>query len=735
MENEREGEDTLSVKENIPVASSNELSNQNHFEQASLSENRGSTAKRFDTAAAGQTRAAGQTQAPPPSSTRIDILLSKFEDLRGAGEKETRNEGDGPTLQSLANNRPVNENLLDGFSMLRLAQLLNLDIYYIGAGSEKDSPPAEPPPRKLTSQVLEIEENFAQVREKSSFEGENKQILLDEVAQLNPLRKYLANSRLLRAICKCLKILLSLIAIMISIDQTLSTIVLCLLSRDDLKLNELDRPDVGIIDYKSSDVTMSWFVLVLIKLSSTYIIFSTVFNGHFLWQLLSQNLFLIDRTYQCKLMLKMFVFIYLEYIINISFVNNLYGWSFIMDGVDQTNGNRNYVAGSGGGPSGNQVTSKQFVHGSYGVLVNLQVFVTEHDDANNLVDIVLTIFQFARGIIRMSPYITINYVICCLKEHINTIRNQNLLTDSLKKRQKLRLAVKSRRVQFRNSTTSKLNGQVAPLNRTTSSSFQSSNMRKKRVIFATDESGRLCPAAQQPNESLRSSATSSFTESPNGSRSPSPFSSITKAAAAAAATNTTKLSSPAVASDEESENSPTRKQPKLKRNHVFLDRIKDFAELESYITNLYIFTGHLNRLMSRQGLVVFFIVHNLLVSCSLIVPEAIRGGPFMVQAIRLLVIIIGIVPFVCGQLLNGQLQQLSKQIDRIIIQQQFIGRRRDNLVRIRELLHDIRVNCGGMLNFNMATGIKYLVVAFASAFFIEQEGELFFQRVIFAPQT
>lgn len=658
----------------------------------------------------------------------------------------------------------ANEPLLDGFMLLRLMQLLNFDVYYIGLHSSPSNTISatsisSSSEEKLTANDELINESAADLeaakRASTSSMAQEPYVepnIMDEVAELNPLHRIIDQSRFLRAIFRYLKICLSLVAILISVDKLLSTILLCLLGRMDSKSHSGSAKAAIGVNFEASDVSMSWFVLILINLSSTYILFSTVFNGHLLWNLFSQRLFLVSRRFQYKTMLSLLVFVYLEYIINISFINNLFGWSFVSNDLDNNNINFN---------------SDHNIHGGYSVVNNLRKFVTEQDDEHHYIDIILTIIQFARGIIRISPYITIVYAIICLKEHIKTIRNQYLLTDSLKKRQKLRLVVKNRRDNLRGTLGSqKLSSLTA--NGTNGLNGMS---KKKRVIFVTETSGERPPVAgcssdtnsgqQQLNAAANAAirhlqeanmnSTASTSNGYDGKVSVSPMSLNSNR-------SLSSLGEPKVSnmmkSNENDEYAitsismppqsplpgsggqlryPMRSAGNLaparqmstrrKRRSFYLDRVRDFDELESYITNLYIFTGRLNRLMSRQGLAMFFIVHNLVISCSLIVPEAIRGGPPMVYTIRLLVIVIGIVPFIYGQLLNGQLKQLSKQIDRIIIQQQFISRRRDNLVRIRELLHDIRVNCGGMLNFNVETGIKYLVIAFASAFFIEQEGK------------
>lgn len=762
-----------------------------------------------------------ETEVPPTATTTMTARTdNKF---TGADENAesllpSRNESLGTSnwpmavINNKANARPgttttppqrptsssEDEALLDGFILLRLAQLLNIDVYYIGHQQRPLRRPGQHCSRKSANesrrQPVEENEWVSTAADKSSSrhappdmesvldatgsttreqdwrqlqiqEPPHRRNLMDELQEINPFRELLERHPRLGDLLRIVRIGLSLLATMISVDKTISSLLLCLLSRPDIK----GRPGNIGLAYEASDITMSWLVLILLNSCSMYILFSTVFNGHLLWALLSQRLFLVSRRFQYKTMLSMLVFIYLEYIVNISFVNNLFGWSFESNGEpdseSQPGGSWHKLSVSqsstsgGSSSSSKSVTRNGMMHGhgihqSYSVLSNLETFVTEKDEANLLVDIGLTVFQFARGIIRMSPYITINYVTLCLNEHIKTIRNQTLLTESLKRKQKLRMVVKSKRVVDRASNSigavplSSSNSELNGANQANGNGPIRSpvNARaKKRVIFATETSGKQQTLLQMgDNNSLRpplssplSGASSSRTTSPTslaGSQRSTSSLSCEQVGELPQAPRASQLS-PApnrlysVESSDGSTISMNLRAAQKRRSdrHSYLDRIKDFEELESYVTNLYIFTGRLNRLMSRMGLAMFFIVHNLVITATLIVPEAIRGGSPMVQLIRVLVVLIGIVPFVAGQALDGQLEQLSKQIDRIIIQQQFISRKRDNLVRIRELLHDIRVNCGGMLNFNVATGIKYLVVAFASAFFIEQEGEFFLE--------
>lgn len=623
-----------------------------------------------------------------------------------------------------------NEPLLGGFALLRAVQLLNFDIYYVNKGTASCTP--EPVSKKLTDNANDLEQanqhlgvcrsinltpigNGSYIPASVAAKSREYRTILDELVEFNPLQKYVDKWFLLNALCQMLKICLSLFAIVLSFSKLISTIVLSVMSKIDLLQGETFRRKTESSDSGS----MAVLVLLLINLSSMYILCSTIFNGHLLWNLLSQRLFLVSRRFQYRTMMLLLLFVYCEYFVNLSMINNLYDFSF---GPEET-------SVLDGGTEVSKPTLPKV--GSYYTMINLRAFVTDHHETNRTLDMLLTIFQFLRGIIRISPYITINYAIICLKEHIYTIRNQQLLTDSLKRRQKLRLVVVNKNRASQSSKQIKSNGTA----------------KKKRVIFVTDSSDQqqqqqgdqksrfIDNIENQPQQSgdqytrnliegLRDSTkvstvnilnpiTELNTNNINTNRQLIRQTSITQTRANGSANSNT--------SDSYVVKQTATPTPILNKGISFLDRINDFDELESYITNLYIFTGRLNRLMSQQGLTIFFIVHNLTISTSLIIPEAIKGGMVMSYVVRILLMFMGILPFVFGQTLNSQLSQLSKQIDRIIIQQQFISRRRDNLVRIRELLHDIRVNCGGMLNFNIETGIKYLVIALASAFFIEQE--------------
>lgn len=596
-----------------------------------------------------------------------------------------------------------NEPLVGGFALLRAAQLLNIDVYYVGLESKwcrlskgKDCWNAGDDMEAIAGRNVSIVRSCSssdrlQLGAVESIQNGNYcyRTILDDLASYNPLQKYIDRHDVLKVACNLAKIFLSLTAIIVGFYEFISTVVLCLMTIG----TKLETSD-------SNSSSMGLFVLVLVQFSSIYILFSTIFNGHLLWNLFSQRQFLISKRFQYKTMLKLLVFIYLEYIVNTAFVCNLYDWDF---------------------------TSNNIESGSYSVLANLRILVTFKDFDHFYVDVLMTILSFARGIIRMSPYITINYAIICLNKHIITIRNQRLLTDSLKKKQKLRSVVgkTNRRRNQSQVIGSLLNG----------------NRAKKKVNFVTEP-------IDYPNETLANGEThSGLTGAPIAKRRQTlgairsrPSSQQTMgldvlekisdhhvieqklAQTSANQENLFEFDNTTIElqRQQSTDNRPRREEKRFSKD-FFLERIEDFDELESYITNMYIFTGKLNRFMSSQGLTVFFIVHNLVVSVSLIRPEAITGGVVMVQFIRLLLILIAITPFIVGQSLRSQLEQLSKQIDRIIIQQHFIHRRRDNLVRIRGLIHDIKVNCGGMLNFNVATGVKYLVVAFASAFFIEQE--------------
>lgn len=691
-----------------------------------------------------------QQQQQQQRPIQIDELPAPLRKLYAKSMQELENN----KRRSISSRRLIlNEPLMGGFALLRAAQLLNIDVYYIGLESRScrlsggqscwsKGDDCEAMARRDVSVVRTCDSPSsaaaaaaaANVIQEIESEEDCYRTILDDFASYNPLQKYIDRSEFLRVGCKLAKIFLSLTAIMIGFNEMLSTFVLCLMTIE----TKLETSSESSHSNSNSNSSMGLFVLVLVQFSSIYILFSTIFNGHLIWNLFSQRQFLISRRFQYKTMLKLLVFIYLEYVIQIAFVSNLYDWDF---------------------------TSNNIESGSYSVLANLRILVTFKDFDHFYVDILMTILAFARGIIRISPYITINYAIICLKEHINTIRNQRLLTDSLKKRQKLRLVVGKTSQRRRNvAGESKVMGSLV--------SGAGNNRAKKRVNFVTEPVDFLSTTSGRV---LATSSETSFGGGGGGNSTDSsaarrqtlgavsyplqtinPQNSILSAADqqqnhANGQTNSLQKLTQSI-SDQENPFSTTKngldqQQNKQvngsignnnrspisgrdvggggggKRNSkdLFLERIEDFDELESYITNMYIFTGKLNRFMSSQGLTVFFIVHNLVISVSLIIPDAIKGGVVMVQFIRLLLILIAILPFIVGQSLSAQLEQLSKQIDRIIIQQHFIHRRRDNLVRIRELIHDIKVNCGGMLNFNVATGIKYLVVAFASAFFIEQE--------------
>lgn len=621
------------------------------------------------------------------------------------------------------------EPLIGGFAILRAVQLLNFDIYYLGLGFRSSEAARlnrlgdlEEASRLQSSNSNFVQSNKNSFKDAGCVDGAGNSILmapqtyyetfLDDLSRYNPLQKFIDRSRILNEMCRFFKICFSLLAIMIGIDKTISNIILCILTRVESK---------GINDQEANNTNMGLFVLILFNLSTIYILFCTVFNGHLLWNLFSQRLFLVSRRFQVKTMLTLTVFIYLEYIVSISFVNNLYEWDF----------------------TSNNIQSK-----SYSVLANLRIFLTEQDEENKYIDLLLTIMQFARGIIHISPYITINYAIICLTCHVNTIRNQSLLTHSLKKKQKLRLVVLNKNTQIseKENLKNSLTGKKRRVNFITDAKQDSSdilgdsttrnsvinsnsNFEDSILMINSDNDATLNNISTNggfssanniyPNNQISRVDLSIIARNNRLKQDDDSKSGINRMANGVTACTESSLGeSDHQIQDQRLERRKLRQEETKK---LYLDKIRDFSELESYITNLYIFTGRLNRFMSLQGLTVYFIVHNLIITVSLIVPEAVRGGSIMAYLIRGLVIVIGIVPFIFGQKLNSQLQQLSKQIDRIIIQQQFINRRRDNLVRIRELIHDIRANCGGMLNFNIESGLKYLVVAFASAFFIEQE--------------
>lgn len=541
--------------------------------------------------------------------------LSSSSNHRQLGPQKTQGECKPRTIFSLCNTS--DEPLIAGFALLRLAQLINFDVHYIGGtGSETNNP--------------QDSKDVESADDKKKQPITSSQTVLDDLANSSSLWRYLAKFGALRMIVRVVKISLSLLAIILCFDKLFSIVILCLTTRLGSNLTPGNTDKIQ----STTNQTVRSLVLFIINMSSLYILFSTVFNGHLLWNLFSQRIFLVRRKFQYKMMIVLLLFTYFEYLVNISFVNNLYEWDLNSDNIKSK---------------------------SYSVLANLRILVTDSDADHQVVDLLLGVFQFARGIIRISPYITINYAILCLRAHIGAIRCQRLLVDSLKKRQRLRLVIMNR---------DRADLLAVGKRRVQVSGDQRLSGRKKKVSFVTSD------MKTSPGPHI---------ELPVGD-----------------------AKQQTIAADEQEADD-------------LLGRVRDFDQLEMYINNLYVFSNQLNRFMSCQGLGVFFIVHNLVISASLIVPDAIRGGAPMVQLIRTLVVLMGLVPFALGQALNGQLAELSRQIDRIIIQRQFVHRRRDNLIRIRELIHDIKVNCGSMLNFNIETGIKYLVVAFATAFFIEQE--------------
>lgn len=735
---------------------------------------------------------------------------------------------------------PPNEPLIAGFSLLRACQLLNIDIYYI-CFSFISSEAARLFRLNELNEAARLQSEAAYFAIDGGDEAEAPYYVtfLDECANSNPIQKFIDRHRILDKFCKFLKIFSSLLALTLCSAKTISNLFLCLATRILLNTHFSSSSSTNTnIHNQSSDATttshqqklvsegedatntnMSLFALVVVNISSLFILYSTIFNGHLVWNLFSRRLFLVSKRFQQTTMLMLLGFIYVEYIINISFVNNLYEWNY----------------------SSSDIRSDHYAYWS-----RLKIFATEKDEDNELIDLVLTIIQFARGIIRISPYICVNYAIICLIEHIETIRKQVLLTESLKKRSKLRLAVTSRKrnhpqVNNIKSTVNSItktidnseNNSSTNNKQITSSAGPSTQAPegavlnaganagspKKRVYFgightnlinipnnnSTNENNELasfsdhlarvalsqqlevvdrwaqaqCENSKEFNErksefitEINANDTRTLTGEFSGSSpstdhqiltskqvatSPSADPLIPRTRARAVPSTVTSLSASSLDQEmsiktsyygnnnrfsnnhpslslsthhhhhhhyhhEASQNNDNSRKHKLRK--VYLDRIKNFDQLESYITNLYIFTGRLNRVMSSQGLGIFFIIHNLVISASLVKPEAIHGGPFVQYFIQFLMITLALVPFINGESLNRKLEQLSKQIDRIIIQQQLTHHKRDNLIRIRDLIHDIKVNCGGMLNFNVQGGIKYLIIAFACAFFIEQEGKL-----------
>lgn len=624
---------------------------------------------------------------------------------------------------SIVNSNPdnqvqLNEPLIGGLAWLRVVQLLNFDIYYIGFSAKS----------RLAAKLYRLEEveTAAELQKDAVYfpiDGgdQGKQVyystILDTLAKSNPFQKYIDCYKVLDRLCHFLKIFLSLTAIVICLDKTIANIILCLATSNNIKQDD---------ESGSTNSNMAMVVLILVNLSSLYILFSTVFNGHLIYNLFSRRLFLVSREFQCKTMIMLIPFIYLEYIIDVVFIDNFYEWDY----------------------TSNSVASNKF-----SALANLRVLATEKDEDNIWWDTFLTIIQFSRGIIRISPYIIVNYAIMCLREHINVIRNQYLLTESLKKRTKLRLAVRT------NKTNQKASKQTGPnkkkkVNFDNKSPGNNSNgltnnldlpgarsqHRKSLVNLDVDQLNLMQSQnkQRQPNKAITDSTLPNDMSIENLNQSQSNNSACIVSLSISSLDNEIQNKDwdafeamNAVSSNITTPSNPEVDSSKSDPKKVYLSRIRDFDELESYITNLYIFTGRLNRYMTRQGLGIFFIVHNLLITAAVIRPEAIHGGPIMVYLLQFLMVSLAFIPFVHGESLNSQLEQLSKQIDRIIIQQQLTHNRRDNLVRIRELIHDIRVNCGGMLNFNVEDGIKYLVIAFASAFFIEQERKYTRQSNVF----
>ena len=590
------------------------------------------------------------------------------------------------------------KSLLDGFKLLRRLQLVNYDVHYINEAKLK--------PKQCTSEAL---------LSSRLIKGE----------RLKKLLKLLADS---------LRIWLSFVAILISVGKLLACLFLCLLSRDNQQTatTTFGGPN-GLFEESKNDatpaVTTGWCVLIAINFSSTLILFSTIFNGHLLCELLGQPLFLVAKRFQIRTMLALFVVILLEYIFQSCLVSNLLA---IPSDTEQTRQSK---------PQGQNNTrlrgetalSSEPEHWNHEILSNLEAFVTERHQTNRWLNILLGLGQFARGIIRLGPFITMNYCIICLRHHIEILRNQRLLTDSLKRRQRLKMVVASSSGARALRASSMLAGalghtgdlQAGPageLSRRNPS--DGANLRtQKRVLFASQASPTLGLAAQN----LRQLPSIGLIN-PSGVFEPAP------GALDHTSGQPFQRARRLVGSCTNWLQTLAGRCRRRRRGHSatsakYLDRVRDFHELETSIIRLYIFAGHLNRLMSRLGLGMFFVAHNLLISCSLIAPQAIGwqqapGPQLMVHTIQAMLILVAMLPFVCGQSLGAQLARLSKQIDRIIILQRINSTRRDHLVRTRELLHDIRLNCAGMLAFNVQNGLfKYLLVAFACAFFIEQRGE------------
>lgn len=148
-----------------------------------------------------------------------------------------------------------------------------------------------------------------------------------------------------------------------------------------------------------------------------------------------------------------------------------------------------------------------------------------------------------------------------------------------------------------------------------------------------------------------------------------------------------------------------------------------FQDIEQNLNELYLFVSQLNEVSSEQNLLGFVIVQNMLTTMSLIGKQDTEMGLYS-WVIRIMILTTGLAPYICGHLLNSQLNLLSEQLDRVIIQQQLNHNTGDRIIRLKELVNDIKIDCGGLFSFNIQSGIKFIVVAVSAGFFITQERKL-----------
>lgn len=648
-----------------------------------------------------------------------------------------------------SNYKPPKESLIAGFALLRALQLISFNIYYIGSIFNPRSR------RYLTRSGSIDEEIDGAIDEVENIDGnelnndERKQIqgsfdnqfepeqindsrkdasaynsasfyhrfeptVLDIVNQYNPFEKLIQKSYSFSMFCDFIKISLSIIAITIVVDKIFLTVLIS--SFKDFDVNSINIGSDSSIDFSNTskhsndesnkvyhkviltnnstliaatindtshtsnhthgkghesnrDIEnsepetglVSFIVLILYQLSELIIVYNTIFNGHLMWNLFNQRLFLVCTRYQYKIMLKLFVFVYIEYYIYIAFIENLYSFS-----------NINLINYSSELPSWES---------PFNCAINL-ILGRELASArvNLFLDIISNAIYFTRSMIRISPYIALNYSIACLVVHVENIRSQQLFSKSLKKRGYIdsKNPIKNKQA---------LSNQRLNQNKQQLMMIDHQQSRDQSIFFTSNQNS---PVKRDPSINILSDDSLSKNKNID----------IPDDATTIHISHDNSISSCDV--------------------NDFSNRIKDFEELESYITNLYVYTCRLNRVMTIQGVGYFFVIHNTIISCSLLKHELIKGGPIFAYLINLLVVVIGFLPFYLSYSFDEQLAELSKQIDRIIIQQKFIYRRRDNLVRIRELINDIKINCGS-LHFNFKAGLKYTGVAFATAFFIKQE--------------